>query len=100
KLAGRDLAALIASARQKAFVPVPLGITTSLEFENRIARNPTANVLGLLRGADPKLAGELVVYSAHHDHLGIGTPDATGDKIYNGALDNAAGCAQVLAIAK
>jgi Zn-dependent M28 family amino/carboxypeptidase len=41
-----------------------------------------------------------VVYSAHHDHLGIGEPDKTGDKIYNGALDNGAGMAQVLAIAK
>jgi Zn-dependent M28 family amino/carboxypeptidase len=40
------------------------------------------------------------VYSAHHDHLGIGKPDASGDKIYNGALDNASGCAQVLAIAR
>jgi Zn-dependent M28 family amino/carboxypeptidase len=41
-----------------------------------------------------------VVYSAHHDHLGIGEPDKEGDKIYNGALDNAAGTATLLAIAK
>jgi Zn-dependent M28 family amino/carboxypeptidase len=40
------------------------------------------------------------VYTAHHDHFGIGEPDKTGDKIYNGAEDNAAGCAQVLAIAR
>ena len=99
-LAGRDLAALIEAARQKAFTPVPLGVTTSIEFGNRIERSQTANVLGLLRGADPRLAGELVVYSAHHDHLGVGKPDASGDRIYNGAMDNAAGCAQVLAIAK
>src|SRR4029079_5297477 len=39
-------------------------------------------------------------YSAHHDHLGVGEPDKTGDQIYNGAVDNAAGCTQVLAIAK
>jgi len=99
RLAGRDLAALVEAARKKEFVPIPLGVTTSLEFTNKIARSPTANVLGLLRGSDPKLAEELVIYSAHHDHLGIGKPDATGDRIYNGALDNAAGCAQVLAIA-
>ena len=42
----------------------------------------------------------MVIYSAHHDHFGIGDPDSTGDKIYNGAEDNAAGCAQVLAIAR
>jgi Zn-dependent M28 family amino/carboxypeptidase len=99
-LAGRDLAALIEAARHKTFAPVPLGVTTSLELANRLERGQTANVLGLLRGSDPRLAGELVVYTAHHDHLGIGKPDGSGDRIYNGALDNAAGCAQVLAIAK
>jgi Zn-dependent M28 family amino/carboxypeptidase len=98
--AGRDLAALIESARHKEFAPVSLGITTSMSFTNKITRAKTANVFGLLRGADPVLGKELVVYSAHHDHLGIGKPDAAGDKIYNGALDNASGCAQVLAIAK
>jgi Zn-dependent M28 family amino/carboxypeptidase len=60
----------------------------------------TANVLGLLPGSDPKLKDEVVIVSAHHDHLGIGEPDKTGDKIYNGAVDNASGCATVLAIAK
>jgi Zn-dependent M28 family amino/carboxypeptidase len=57
-------------------------------------------VFGLLRGSDPVLGKQLVVYSAHHDHLGIGKPDASGDKIYNGALDNSSGCSQVLAIAR
>jgi len=60
----------------------------------------SANVLGLLPGSDPVLSGEVVVYSAHHDHFGIGKADATGDTIYNGALDNGAGMAQVLAIAR
>ncbi|HWU88753.1 MAG TPA: M28 family peptidase [Kofleriaceae bacterium] len=100
RLAGHDLAALVEAARQRTFVPVPLGVTTSIDFANRITRNQTANVLGLHRGADPARSGEMVVYTAHHDHLGIGKPDTTGDRIYNGALDNAAGCAQVLAIAR
>ena len=99
-LAGRDLSALVESARHKEFTPVPLGITTSLRFANQIHRGKSANVWGLLRGADPVLGQELVVFSAHHDHLGIGKPDATGDRIYNGALDNASGCAQILAIAR
>jgi Zn-dependent M28 family amino/carboxypeptidase len=60
----------------------------------------TANVGGLLPGGDPKLASEVLVYSAHHDHFGIGEPDASGDRIYHGAVDNASGCAQVLAIAR
>ena len=58
------------------------------------------NVAVLLRGTDPRLRGEYVVFTAHYDHLGIGTPDATGDSIYNGFTDNAAGCAALLAIAQ
>jgi Zn-dependent M28 family amino/carboxypeptidase len=100
KLAGKDLDKLIESAHSKDFQPVPLGIKTSMSFTNKVSHGKTANVFGVLKGADPALSQELVVYSAHHDHLGIGKPDATGDKIYNGAMDNGAGCAQLLAIAK
>jgi Zn-dependent M28 family amino/carboxypeptidase len=100
KLAGQDLGKLVESAHSKDFQPVPLGIKTSMSFTNKVSHGKTANVFGMLKGADPTLGQELVVYSAHHDHLGIGKPDATGDKIYNGAMDNGAGCAQVLAIAK
>ena len=96
--AGRDLEKLVASARNRNFRPVPLGITTSLTLQNTISRKETANVLGLLRGSERP--DEVVVYTAHHDHLGIGEPDAGGDRIYNGALDNASGTAQVLAIAR
>ncbi len=99
-LAGKDLAALIRSAKRKDFEPVSLGLTTSIAFQNDVTTARSANVLGMLRGADPVLQNQLVVYSAHHDHLGIGDPDGSGDAIYNGALDNAAGVAQLLSIAK
>lgn len=98
--AGQDLTKLIEQAKKREFKPVPLGITTSLALTNKLTRVKTANVLGLLPGNDPKLEDEVVLFSAHHDHLGIGEPDKTGDKTYNGAVDNAAGCAQILAIAK
>jgi Zn-dependent M28 family amino/carboxypeptidase len=98
--AGKDLDKLVAQARSRDFRPVPLGITTSLTLENQVAHSQTANVAGLLRGSDPALRDEVVVYSAHHDHFGIGTPDKSGDRIYHGANDNASGCAQLLAIAK
>jgi len=98
--AGQDLAKLVQQAKNRSFKPVPLGITTSLEMANKITQVKTGNVLGRLEGSDPKLKDEVVLYSAHHDHLGIGEPDKEGDKIYNGAIDNAAGCAQLLAIAK
>ncbi len=100
RLAGHDLAELTAAARSRDFRPVPFDVTTSLELSNTIERVETANVAGLLRGSDPELAGEAVVLTAHHDHLGIGDPDDDGDDVYNGALDNASGCAQVLAIAR
>ncbi len=98
--AGQDLDKLIQQAKSRDFKPVPLGITTSLDLNNELHRVKTANVLGLLPGSDPKLKDEVVILSAHHDHLGIGAPDKTGDKIYNGAVDNASGCATILAIAK
>lgn len=97
--AGHDLDALRESAKSPDFAPVPLGIRTSLELSNQIRRVETANVLGVLAGSDPELTDEYVVYSAHHDHLGISAPNDEGDTIYNGALDNAVGTAQVLAIA-
>lgn len=99
-LAGRDLDRMVAAARSRDFVPVPLGITTSLALENEVRRYATANVGGLLRGSDPRLADEIVVYSAHHDHFGIKTSPDGRREIYNGALDNAAGVAQMLAIAR
>jgi Zn-dependent M28 family amino/carboxypeptidase len=100
KLGGKDLDALVKQAKSRDFKPVPLGVTTSLVTENKISRKKTANVAGVLRGSDPKLRDEVVVYTAHHDHLGVGQPDKQGDTIYNGALDNAAGTAQILAVAK
>ncbi|HVN75468.1 MAG TPA: M28 family metallopeptidase [Thermoanaerobaculaceae bacterium] len=98
--AGFDLDALVKKARSRDFRPVPLGITTSLRLVNALKRGETANVLGLIRGRDPVLKDQVVVFSAHHDHLGVGKPDAKGDTIYTGAVDNATGVAQVLAIAK
>lgn len=100
KTAGLNLDELVASARSRDFQPVALGLQTSITLHNTTRQVTSANVLGLLPGSDPALTKEVVVYSAHHDHLGIGKPDATGDKIYNGARDNGSGVAQVLAIAK
>jgi Zn-dependent M28 family amino/carboxypeptidase len=100
KAAGQDLDQLVAQARSRDFQPVPLGITTSFTLANQVERVKTANVAGLLRGSDPQLKDEVVIFTAHHDHFGIGKPDASGDKIYNGAIDNASGDAMVLSIAK
>ena len=100
KAGGKDLDRLVAAARSRNFKPVPLGIRTSISFTNTLSRSQTANVAGLLPGSDPQLRQQVVIFSAHHDHFGIGEPDKQGDRIYHGARDNAAGCAQVLAIAR
>jgi Zn-dependent M28 family amino/carboxypeptidase len=99
-LAGRDLDALAAAARRPDFAPVPLAITTSLRLESEVRRYATANVGGVLRGRDAKLRDELVVLTAHHDHLGVKRAAAGQPVVYNGALDNAAGVAQLLAVAR
>jgi Zn-dependent M28 family amino/carboxypeptidase len=100
KAGGYDLEKLIAAARSRDFHPVPLGIRTSISFTNKLASVQTANVGGVLPGSDAKLGAQVVVLSAHHDHFGVGEADASGDRIYHGAVDNASGCAQVLAIAQ
>ncbi|WP_289644718.1 M28 family peptidase [Maribacter aestuarii] len=58
------------------------------------------NVIGIVEGTDPKLKDEYIIYSAHYDHVGIGTPDETGDTIYNGSRDNAVGTTTVLSMAE
>jgi Zn-dependent M28 family amino/carboxypeptidase len=102
-LAGGDLAALVEAAQSRDFVPVPLGVQTSLVLASALSSRQSANVLGILPGADPRLAAQAVVYTAHHDHLGVGLANPAGDpedRIYNGARDNATGVSMVLAIAR
>ncbi len=99
-MSGHDLDTLREAADNRDFEPVPLGITTSIGMDVSINKVTSANVLGLLPGSDPELKDEVVIYTAHHDHLGIGTPNDAGDVIYNGAMDNASGVAQVLAMIK
>lgn len=99
-LANQDLDELIETARSIDFEPVDLGISTSLTLANTLESVEGANVGGVLAGSDPELTDQLVVYSAHHDHLGQGEANDEGDVIYNGALDNSTGCAAVLTIAE
>ncbi|HEX3280064.1 MAG TPA: M28 family peptidase [Pyrinomonadaceae bacterium] len=100
KLAGYDLADLRAKAASRDFQPVKLNLKGKINLKSELKRVEAPNVVGILPGSDPKLRDEYVVYSAHWDHFGIGAPDKTGDTIYNGAVDNATGCAAILAIAE
>ncbi|OYW48062.1 MAG: hypothetical protein B7Z34_15060 [Novosphingobium sp. 12-62-10] len=86
KAAGKDLAAMTAAAGQKGFKPVPLGLKASLSFKSAITRSTSRNVVGMQPGTEAP--DEYVLYSAHWDHLGRCKPDASGDDICNGAVDN------------
>ena len=84
-------------AATPGFKPIPLGMTASVSVENTLRYDASKNVVATIPGKSKK--DEVILYSAHWDHLGIGTP-ADGDSIYNGALDNASGTACMLAIAQ
>ena len=98
--AGQDFDALKRAAIRRDFKPVALGARARVSLVNQIRRIESNNVLARLEGSDPALKDEHVVYMGHWDHLGVGFPNDKGDKIYNGALDNASGVAGLLAIAK
>lgn len=97
--AGLDLTRLRRAAEARSFRPVETGITLDIGFTNTVQQLESHNVVGRIAGADAAAAREHVMLSAHWDHLGI-RPAANGDSIYNGALDNASGTANLLAIAK
>ncbi len=103
-LAHRSLASDEQAAKDpatKGMKPIPLGVTASLDMLVTREHIESANVIGVLPGTDPKLKDEAVLYTAHHDHLGMRAPPVEGaHNIYSGALDNASGCAAVLAIAQ
>ena len=61
-----------------------------------VSEHTPPNVIGMIRGSDPELRNQYIVYSAHFDHVGVGIPDESGDSIYNGADDNASGTAALL----
>jgi hypothetical protein len=89
---------LLRDATSAARPPLPLGIRLHGRWTAQLRDTESANVVGLVRGRDPLLAKEYLVYTAHLDHLGLGEAVA-GDGIYNGAVDNASGVATLLELA-
>ncbi|TVQ16115.1 MAG: M28 family peptidase [Balneolaceae bacterium] len=98
--AGLDLTEMLEAAENQDFTPVPLeGITASIRLNSTYQELTLMNVVGKIEGNDPDLKNDYIVFTAHHDHLGVGTP-VNGDSIYNGALDNASGVSAVLNLAR
>jgi Zn-dependent M28 family amino/carboxypeptidase len=98
-LAGKNLDELLKASERADFRPVDLGMQIRGDLKSKIRELETRNVAGMIPGSEPKLRDEYIIYSAHWDHLGIGTP-VNGDAIYNGAIDNATGCAVLLELAR
>ena len=96
----KDLDQLREAAKLRDFKPVNLGLTAKIDLKSELKRVDSNNVVGIWEGSDKNLKSEYVAYTAHWDHLGVGAPNDKGDTIYNGALDNASGVAQILGIAE
>jgi Zn-dependent M28 family amino/carboxypeptidase len=96
---GRSFAELLQLAVERKPLPsFPLGVSLKAKVAFDTTLVTSHNVAGILPGSDPVLGREVVVLSAHLDHVGIGEPIA-GDRIYNGAMDNASGIATLLDVA-
>jgi Zn-dependent M28 family amino/carboxypeptidase len=95
RLAGYKFDEMIEKAGKPDFKPVSLAVNLNADVKSTIAETESQNVVGIVKG---RIADEYIVYTSHHDHLGIGNP-VKGDSIYNGARDNASGCAALLDIA-
>jgi Zn-dependent M28 family amino/carboxypeptidase len=99
--AGKDLDALRNAALVRGAPPVPLGVTAAATLVQKVQQKITPNVIGVLRGTEPRQA---IIYTSHYDHMGVrelrpGEPAGT-DRIYNGAIDNASGLAGTLEVAQ
>lgn len=93
----KELLAIADAGQPMPHFALKTAIQASVSTRNEQVESP--NVVGVLPGSDPKLKNEYVVYSAHLDHVGVGEP-INGDKIYNGAMDNASGIASMLEVAE
>jgi Zn-dependent M28 family amino/carboxypeptidase len=99
KASGLDFEALKVAAQRRDFRPVTLnGVTFSTDFAVTATKVVSKNVVGLVPGA--RRPDETVIYTSHWDHLGVGAPDAKGDRIYNGAVDNADGIATLIELGR
>ena len=97
EMAGLDFDEAKRQAADRAFEPIPLGVTGSLRIRNELRRIDSQNVIAKIEGSGAP--DEVVMYVAHWDHMGV-DPNLDGDQIFNGAADNATGTAGLIEIAR
>jgi Zn-dependent M28 family amino/carboxypeptidase len=96
--AGMNMDQAIEAAGKRGFKATELPVRLQANITSQVRKYDSTNVIAMVRGTDPRPGGN-VLYTAHYDHLGI-DPSLPGDKIYNGAVDNATGCGMLLEIAR
>ena len=96
---GKSSDELLKMADTRGFKAIPLPVRFRGRMRSTVRDIETRNVVAKIDGSDPVLKNEALVFSAHWDHLGIGEA-VNGDSIYNGAADNATGCAMILEMAR
>jgi Zn-dependent M28 family amino/carboxypeptidase len=97
--AGWTVERALKAADTKGFKAFSLGVNLKGHIPTKVEKFVSNNVVGMVEGSDPALKSEAVIFTAHWDHLGVGRA-VVGDTIYNGAADNATGCALVLELAR
>lgn len=99
-MAGMDYQKIIAQTEQgKQPEAKDMGLTATISYQSTHSQVTSPNVVGILEGSDPVLKNQYVLLSAHTDHIGVSTHIELGDKINNGAMDNAAGVTTLLEMA-
>ncbi len=96
--AGMDSASFFTQADKRGFKGSALNLRLSTNMKVETTFNKSLNVIGKITGS--KRPDEVIIYTSHWDHLGIGKADETADSIYNGAFDNASGTASLLELAR
>jgi Zn-dependent M28 family amino/carboxypeptidase len=98
RAAGLDFEQAKAAAKRKNFQPIDLKATVTANGTANVSTINSHNIVGVVPGK--KYPDETVIYSAHWDHLGVGLPDARGDRIYNGAIDNGTGVSELIELGR
>jgi len=97
-LAGLDVEDLLRKADTKGFTAIALTQTAQVDIQAKLRKIESQNVVARVQGSDPSTGDEHILYSAHWDHLGVGLEGE--DRIFNGAVDNASGCAMLIEFAR
>ena len=96
---GHNVEELLKASNSREFRPIPLGVRLKARLKSEVRQLDVSNVVATIPGTDAKLKSEAVLFIGHWDGLGVGR-EVAGDAIYNGAIDNATGCAMLLEVAR